>query len=587
MLAWINNEWIGRDERESLIRTYRELIDTMTSHSNDLLAEDFAELDEYLTTFERLERIQRGERDLLYFAWEYFSETRNPGNPGNWDGFELESPDDAPQFHKEICAEMDNVSYRERNGKVAVAAPRSHAKSSFLSKAKPLRELVYRLRRYIILISETPTVSSGNLEWIANQLKSNEKLRRDFGPLLHPKQQMNPKDNSSEFIAWEPREDGGQRLLCRVEAASSNQALRGRNWDGARPDLVICDDLEDKRNTNTEQQRQEMRDWFTQVVVPLGDPAGKKTALIYMGTVLHTESLLRTVMRRGDFKTRLYRALIEEPSRLDLWETCRSIYLELENPSRAEDAEAFYNTNKAEMDDGAVVLWPEVQPLWKLMRWKWDNGSKAFNTEYQNNPIDEESQIFNPATFRYYDDSDLLDASGRHIPLELFAFWDIAMGKSRRSDYNAIVTVGKHRATGIIYVLDVWALKCPAHIALNEAVEKIAEFGHRIFAVETVGAQHDLYRQLQERIRKEQLGGTRLVPVISRKKKEDRIESLEPLIESGSLRFNKAHRLLFEQMEQFPSGSHDDLPDALAGAVEAAGGVSRRGRTWNRKPKGL
>ncbi|MDT2295474.1 hypothetical protein P7H15_25415 [Paenibacillus larvae] len=49
---------------------------------------------------------------------------------------------------------------------------------------------------------------------------------------------------------------------------------------GVRPDLVICDDLEDKRNTNTEQLRQELFDWFTKVVVPLGDPAGKKTAII-------------------------------------------------------------------------------------------------------------------------------------------------------------------------------------------------------------------------------------------------------------------------------------------------------------------
>ncbi|MDT2248011.1 hypothetical protein P7H16_15245 [Paenibacillus larvae] len=54
--------------------------------------------------------------------------------------------------------------------------------------------------------------------------------------------------------------------------------------------LVICDDLEDKRNTNTEQLRQELFDWFTKVVVPLGDPAGKKTAIIYMGTVVHVDA---------------------------------------------------------------------------------------------------------------------------------------------------------------------------------------------------------------------------------------------------------------------------------------------------------
>ncbi|MEV2911521.1 hypothetical protein ABNF65_23660, partial [Paenibacillus larvae] len=291
----------------------------------------------------------------------------------------MEDVGDAPTFHREICDEMDRVSYVDKNAKVVVAAPRSHAKSSYLSKAKPLREIVYRLRKYIIIISETPSVSGPNLEWIANQLKHNEKLRKDFGPLLHPKQQMNPKDNTSEFVAWEPMDDDRQRQICKVEAASTGQALRGRNWNGVRPDLIICDDLEDKRNTNTEQLRQELFDWFTKVVMPLGDPAGKKTAIIYMGTVVHVDALLVKVMQRADFKTKLYRALIEEPNRMDLWEECRAIYQdpEREKEARKAEAEAFYREHKNEMDDGAVVLWPEVRTLWSLLRWKWDNGSRA------------------------------------------------------------------------------------------------------------------------------------------------------------------------------------------------------------------
>ncbi|MDT2268110.1 hypothetical protein [Paenibacillus larvae] len=69
--------------------------------------------------------------------------------------------------------------------------------------------------------------------------------------------------------------------------------------------------------------------------------------------------------------------------------------------------------------------------------------------------------------------------------------------------------------------------------------------------------------------------------------KEERIESLEPLIESGFLRFNRSHRLLLEQMEQFPGGTHDDLPDALAGAVDIAGGKRRRKKSYYKKPPGL
>jgi predicted phage terminase large subunit-like protein len=560
----------------------------MTANLDSLSYEEEADLAQYLDESARLTRIQRAEGDLLYFAFEYFSETCNPGNAGNWDGFDIASLDEAPDFHREICATMDDVSMRTINAKVVRAAPRSHAKSSYLSKAKPLREIVYRHRKYIINISETPTVSTGNLEWIAGQLKSNEKLRRDFGPLLSPKQQANPKDNSTEFIAWEPQPNGVPHLLTKMEAASSNQTLRGRNWEGVRPDLIICDDLEDVRtNAATPEQRLKLRDWFSQTVVPLGDPEGKKTAIIYMGTVVHVESLLRTVMKRPDFNDKLYKALIEEPERADLWDNCRAIYLNTDDEESVANARAYYEANRAEMDRGAIVLWPSVQPLWTLMTWKWANGSKAFNTEYQNTPIDEESAIFNPEEFHYYDESDLFDNLGRPRPLDLYAFWDIAQGKNSRSDYNAIVTIGKDRLTGVMYVLDAWARKCPAHIALEQAVQLIKDYGHKVFAVETVGAQHDMYRQLQERLSKEHIGTTRLKPVISRTKKEIRIESLEPLIESGFLRFNRSHRLLFEQMEQFPSGTHDDLPDALAGAVEAAGGTGRRGRTWQRKPKGF
>lgn len=571
-----------------MIASLDDLIGAMTANIDSLTSEEEAELAHYLDELERLSRINRAEGDLLYFALEYFSEARNPGNSGNWDGFDIEHESESPDFHREICATMDDVSMREVNAKVSRAAPRSHAKSTYLSRAFPTREIAYRHRKYIINISETPAVSTGNLEWIANQLKSNEKLRRDFGPLLHPKQQMNPKDNSTEFVAWEPAANGTQRQLAKMEAASTNQALRGRNWDGVRPDLIICDDLEDIRsNAATPEQRQKMRDWFSQTVVPLGDPKGLKTALVYMGTVVHHDSLLLTVMKRSDFNSKLYKALIEEPERTDLWDKCREIYLNLDDEGRADRAWCFYEANREEMDRGAVVLWPEAQPIWKLMTWKWDNGSKAFNTEYQNTPIDEESAIFNPETFRYYDESDLYDEHGRPIPLDYYAFWDIAQGKNSRSDYNAIVTIGKHRRTNVMYVIDAWARKCPAHIALDESVTTIVEYGHREFAIETVGAQHDMYRQLIERLRKEQVGITRVKPVVSRTKKEIRIESIEPLIESGYLRFNRSHRLLLEQLEQFPSGTHDDLPDALAGAIEAAGGVVRRGRTWHKKPKGF
>ncbi|MFJ7855289.1 phage terminase large subunit [Peribacillus frigoritolerans] len=557
----------------------------------DLAPSDYEELEGFIDELERLKRIHRAEVDLLYFALEYFSEPFNPGNNGNWDGFELDSAEDGPEFHREICGSIDEVSNVAKNAKIVRAAPRSHGKSSYLSKAAPLRETCFRKRKYIILISETPSVSEPNLEWLATQLKNNEKLRGDFGPLLSPKQQLNPKDNTTSFIAWEPQGNDTQKLLTMVQAASTGQALRGRNWNGVRPDLVIGDDLEDiKTNAATKEQREKLKDWMAQTVMPLGDAKGEKTAFIVMGTVVHENSLLNELLHnRADFKSKKYRALIKDPDRMDLWDECKAIYLSDTIPinEREPKAREFYEKNKAEMDEGSVVLWPEVQSIWKLLTWKWSNGSKAFNTEYQNEPRDEESQIFNPNMFRYYDESDLYDDRGRPMPLDYYAYWDVAAGRTSRADYNAIVTIARNRVTGIIFIVDAWAQKCLAHVALDKAVEKIKEFEHVVFAVETIGVGHDMHRQLSERLAKERIYiRTKLKPIAHHgAQKEKRIEALEPLCESGFLRFNKHHSLLLEQLEQFPTGQHDDLPDSLAGVINVIGGGRVR-RTYRTKPAG-
>ncbi|MGM0904253.1 MAG: phage terminase large subunit [Bacillota bacterium] len=589
-MAWVNERWVGRKERGELIAELGEVVNAMGDGIASLDDNDLLELDGYMSELERLKRIHRAEVDLMYFAWEYFSEKGNPDNLGNWDGFDLESPEDAADFHQDICAIINVVSTDVLNKKVAVAAPRGHGKSTYLSKAAPLREVVYRKRKYIMVISETPIVAAGNIDWIGGQLKTNAKLRADFGPLLNPK--GNDKDNSTEFIAYE-EVNGIKRDLTLVQAASTGGAIRGRNWNGVRPDLIICDDLEDARpggNAATKEQREKLKEWFASSVLPLGDPKGKRTAFIYMGTIVHNESLLNDVINNNsEFESTLYSAIIEEPERMDLWEQCRNIYNDAELPKkeRREQAIAFYEENREEMDRGVEVLWQEAQPILRLYLWKWTYGSKAFNTEYQNRPRDEENQIFVIESLRMFDESDLYDANGYEQPLEYYAFWDVAMGKSKRSDYNAIITIARNRVTGVIYVVDTWAKKCQAHEALKVAAEKIREFRHKVFAVETIGAGHDFYRQLQELLAKEKIYGTKLKPISHHgSKKEERIESLEPLCESGFLRFKRNQRLLFDQMEQFPSGTHDDLIDATAGAVDLAGGTRRR-RIFHNKPKGV
>lgn len=94
-----------------------------------------------------------------------------------------------------------------------------------------------------------------------------------------------------------------------------------------------------------------------------------------------------------------------------------------------------------------------------------------------------------------------------------------------------------------------------------------------------------MYRQLKEILYKEGIYHTRLLPHNPRARKEERIETLEPLVESGFLRFEKGQRLLLEQLELYPGHDNDDLPDALASAVEIAG--RHKKKSYYRKPPGF
>lgn len=134
-------------------------------------------------------------------------------------------------------------------------------------------------------------------------------------------------------------------------------------------------------------------------------------------------------------------------------------------------------------------------------------------------------------------------------------------------------------------IIDAWAAQCPAHIALEHALTLCKQHPYKVFGVETVQAQYDLYRQLREKAATSGIYLTKFKPIQPRTKKENRIEMLEPLIENGILRFRRQQRLLIEQLEQYPSGEHDDLPDALSGATDLCRGAVRR--CYHKKPDGV
>jgi predicted phage terminase large subunit-like protein len=145
----------------------------------------------------------------------------------------------------------------------------------------------------------------------------------------------------------------------------------------------------------------------------------------------------------------------------------------------------------------------------------------------------------------------------------------VALGKSKRSDYNSVILVGKHQPSGLIFVLDEYSSKEQPHVILDIIIDKIKKFNVRVFNVETINAYYEFYRQLQEKARVAGIYKCRINDISYQgSKKEQRIESLEPLFHNKTLILSDRHTVLLDQLAQYPFADHDDSPDALALAVD-------------------
>ncbi|WP_241433686.1 hypothetical protein [Listeria floridensis] len=120
---------------------------------------------------------------------------------------------------------------------------------------------------------------------------------------------------------------------------------------------------------------------------------------MYMGTIVHYDSLLnRVVTKSREFKSQKFPAVLAHAENQTLWAKWRAIYHE-DSPTAKETADEFFEQNKAEMLKGSQVLWASRYDYKYFMEKREEMGAKAFNQEYMNNPIDEESQVFNPDDF--------------------------------------------------------------------------------------------------------------------------------------------------------------------------------------------
>src|SRR5699024_4225992 len=243
----------------------------------------------------------------------------------------------AADFHKELTSMLDDVTRGKAKRHIAWACPRRHAKTAWLSNIYLIHQVVFRLKRYIVLFSETTDVAGDFITWGRYQLKLNEKLRADFGELLHVRPSKNELDNKYEYIT---------ASNTKVEAKGLGTQTRGLRHGATRPDLFILDDLESDESTNTPELIEKSKSWFREEMLPA---LAKDGICIYLGTILCFGSLLHYVIEeRRDFDNRKFSAVNSFASRSDLWNEWQRIYRS-DTEKAADKAREFFEENEKEM----------------------------------------------------------------------------------------------------------------------------------------------------------------------------------------------------------------------------------------------
>jgi len=238
-------------------------------------------------------RRQLAEIDFSYFREAYFS---------HWmqDGAGTHIP--PAEFHEDLAREFERVRDSGGGERIAWAAPRGNAKSANTSVFYVAWNVLYQLEHYILVIMDTFPQAKLQMGSLKEELENNERILEDFGP--------------QQGEVWQEaviETVGG----VRVEALGAGMKVRGRRWKQYRPGLIICDDLENDESVKTPKQREKLSRWFWRAVDKAGN---RRTNIFVLGTILHYDSLLNNLLKHHRYRSRKYRAIIQEAERQDLWD---------------------------------------------------------------------------------------------------------------------------------------------------------------------------------------------------------------------------------------------------------------------------
>lgn len=454
--------------------------------------------------------------------------------------------------HLEWYSVLADSNYR----KIIVLAPRNHAKSTCFSVVYPLWEVVRNRNVRIVIVSNSAEQSEQFLRQITQVIEHNDAFRSVVGDLVPPL----PEKWSSRAIIVDRTTIEKDPTISTVGAGG---AILSR-----RADIIIADDILNKENTRTAEQRKKIKEWFNDILLPVLDPSYGR--LVVVGTAFNLEDLYHDLLKDPtfDFK-KVYKAIIKEPDNKEMWDKYREILL-----IDKQKANEFYLANKKEMLKGSEVLWEDRFDYKTLFDLKVSSGTRSFNLMYQNEAVSEETAVFKEEWIEACKDinRNLLfdyDASKLDLGQVVIAQGvDLAISEEARADWTVIMTVARTENNKYVVLNRLKGHWSPAETRKN-IIGQAQRFKPSIILVEDNAYQQALVKDMQDETTLPIRGFT---TTGEKYDEEIGINSLAVTVENGQWIFPANpndprtvdfYQELKEEMLKFPSGHTGDNLMAL------------------------
>lgn len=435
-----------------------------------------------------------------------------------------DEPKPIPAFHLEMWGMCCSA-----NPRVAIAAPRGHAKSTAITFAYALYCLLTRKSSHMLIISSNEAIAASFVSDIKIELLENDPLIEAFGI------EKFIKESESEIIVQ--LKDG---YKFRVLAKGANQRMRGLKWERKRPDLVIADDMEDEELVMNEQRRDKFKNWWLGAVEPITKQGGR---IRVVGTIMHLDSLLEGMM--------------PPHKSIDTYQDGLRTY------SKDKSRKWFSVKYKAHNEDFTELLWPgqfDRKILENIRKGYAELGKlDIYGQEYLNYPIDPSTAFFRR--------SDFLPMEEKHFETKktFYVGIDLAISEKKRAAKSAIV-VGGFDNDGFLNIVDVRSGHWDSEQIIEEIFSVNARWSPELIRIEEENIARAIGPFLYKKMDEDQT----YLPISTAtptKDKDQRAASIKFRMRAGKVRFDKDadwYADFEEELVNYPKHPRVDQVDAFA-----------------------